>query len=82
MAMAVTQVRLPEKLDRDLNTLVKKGVYANKSDAVRDAVRRLTLQNMIGIIPNTGNSVKEVREIRKKLSKEKFELDELNKLVK
>lgn len=78
MAMAVTQVRLPEKLDKDLTTLVKKGAYANKSDAVRDAVRRLTLQNMIGIIPNTGDSVKEIREIRKKLSEE-FKLNEQKK---
>ncbi len=37
---------------------------------VRDAVRRLVLDKIVGIIPNTGDSVKEVREIRKKLSAE------------
>lgn len=34
----------------------------------------------IGTLPNTGDSVKEVREIRKKLSKEKFDLEEINNL--
>ena len=42
---------------------------------------KLTLDKMIGIIPNNGDSVKEVRKIRKKLSKQKFDLDEINKLI-
>ena len=81
MTMSVTQVRLPEGLEKELNVLVKRGLYSNKSDAVRDAVRRLILDKQIGSIPNTGDSVKEIREIRKKLSKEKFDLDEINKLA-
>ena len=44
-------------------------------------VRKLVLDKMIGILPNTGDSVNEIREIRRKLSKEKFDLNELNKLV-
>ena len=79
--MSVTQVRLPEGLEKELDVLVKRGLYSNKSDAVRDAVRRLVLDKQIGSIPNTGDSVKEIREIRKKLSKEKFDLDKINKLA-
>lgn len=84
MTMSVTQVRLPDGLVKELDNLVKSGLYANKSDAIRDAVRRLTLNKMIGIIPNTGDSVKEIREIRKKLSKQvkSFkDTEELNRLV-
>jgi Arc/MetJ-type ribon-helix-helix transcriptional regulator len=82
MTMSVTQVRLPEGLDKELDVLVKTGIYTNKSDVIRDALRRLILEKQIGSMPNTGDSVKEVREIRKKLSKEKFDLDEINKLAK
>jgi Arc/MetJ-type ribon-helix-helix transcriptional regulator len=81
MTMSVTQVRLPEGLEKELNVLVKRGLYSNKSDAVRDAVRRLILDKQIGSIHDTGDSVKEIREIRKKLSKEKFDLEEINKLA-
>ncbi len=84
MGMSVTQIRLPKGLEKELDVLVDSGFYATKSDAVRDAVRRLILDKMVGIIPNIGDSVKEVREIRKKLSKEiksSKDLEELNKLV-
>ena len=80
--MELMQVRLPEKLIQEVNNFVKKGIYSTKSDVIRDAIRRLTLEKMIGILPNTGDSVKEVREIRKKLSKEKFDFKKLNKLIK
>jgi Arc/MetJ-type ribon-helix-helix transcriptional regulator len=66
MTMSVTQVRLPEGLEKELDVLVKRGVYTNKSDVIRDALRRLILEKQIGSIPNTGDSVKEIREIRKK----------------
>ncbi len=82
MGMSVTQVRLPEGLEKELDVLVKRGFYSTKSDAVRDAVRRLILDKVAGIIPDTGDSVKEIRKIRKKLSKEKIDLDEINKLAK
>ena len=82
MTMSVTQVRLPEGLIKEVDRLVDKGMYTNKSDVIRDALRRLILEKQIGSIPNTGDSVKEIREIRKKLSKEKFDLDEINKLAK
>jgi len=82
MTMAVTQVRLPEGLIKEMDKLVDKGMYTNKSDVVRDALRRLILEKQIGSIPNTGDSVKEIRELRKKLSKEKFDIDKINKLRK
>ena len=81
MAMELMQVRLPEKLIKEVDRFVKKGYYSTKSDVIRDAVRKLILEKMIGIIPNTGDSVKEVREIRKKFSEEKFDLKKLNRLV-
>jgi len=81
MTMSVTQVRLPDGLIEEVDKLVDKGLYTNKSDAIRDAVRRLVLNKQIGSIKDTGDSVKEVREIRKKLSKEKTDLDEINKLA-
>jgi len=82
MEMAVTQVRLPEGLITEIDKLVDKGFYTNKSDVIRDAIRKLVLEKQIGSIPNTGDSVKEIRKIRKKLSKEKFNLNELNQLGK
>ena len=81
MTMSVTQVRLPDGLIEEVDKLVDKGLYTNKSDAIRDAVRRLVLNKQIGSIKDTGDSVKEVREIRKKLSKEKIDMDEINKLA-
>ena len=68
--MTVAQVRLPEGLMDEIDSLVEKGLYINKSDVIRDAVRKLILEKQIGTIANTGDSVKEIREIRKKLSKE------------
>ncbi|MBN1385561.1 ribbon-helix-helix protein, CopG family [Candidatus Woesearchaeota archaeon] len=74
MSMSVVPIRLPEGLVKDIDMLVKKGDYASRSDVVRYAVRKLVkkveLKDLIGIIPNTGDSVKEVREIRKRLSRE------------
>lgn len=78
--MSASQVRLPDALAKELGYLVNKGLYSSKSDAIRDAVRKLVLENQIGTIKNTGNSVAEVRKIRKKLSREKFSLKEINKL--
>ncbi|MBU4284327.1 MAG: ribbon-helix-helix domain-containing protein [Nanoarchaeota archaeon] len=80
--MAVTQVRLPEGLITEIGKLVNKGFYTNKSDVIRDAIRKLVLEKQIGSIPDTGDSVKEIREIRKKLSKEKFNLNKINQLNK
>ena len=81
MVMDTIQVRLSHGLVGKIDELVETGVYSSRSDVLRDAVRRLVLDKLIGILQNKGDSVKEVREIREKLSKEKFELEEINKLI-
>lgn len=80
--MLVSQVRIPEKLIEEVNKLVKKGFYSSKSDVIREAIRKLVLEKQIGSIPNIGDSVKEVRKIREKLSKKKINLDDINNLAK
>lgn len=74
--MTVTQVRMPDGLMKEVDKLVSKGLYANKSDAVR----KMIMEKYVGIIPDTGDSVKEIREIRKILSKQTHRLKELNQL--
>ena len=64
-----------------MDGMVETGIYANRSDVVRDAVRRLVLSQVAGIIPDSGDSVKDIRKLRKKLSKEKFDLRKINQLV-
>ena len=80
MAMQMTQVRLTKGLIGKIGELVDKGYYSNKSDAIRDAVRRLVWEKEVGTLPNTGDSVQEIRKIRARLSKEKFDLKSINKL--
>lgn len=79
--MDTVQIRLSHGLIEKIDDFVETGIYANRSDVIRDAVRRLVLDKLIGIIPDTGDSVKELKKIRAKLSKEKFNLDEINKLA-
>ena len=81
MVMDTLQVRLSHGIVEKVDDLVETGIYANRSDVIRDAVRRLILDKLVGIILNTGDSVKEVKEMRKKLSKEKFNLEAINKLA-
>jgi len=82
MVMDTVQIRISHGLVERIDDLVNTGLYSNRSDVVRDAVRKLVLDRMIGSIPNTGDSVKEIRAIRKKLSKEikSFkDIEELNR---
>lgn len=82
--MDTVQVRLSHGLVESMDSLVNTGIYSSRSDVIRDAVRRLVLNNLVGIIPNTGDSVKEMREIKKKLSKEikSFkDIEEINQLI-
>ncbi len=80
MTTEIAQARLPTGLIKEMDSLVKKGMYSNRSDVIKDAVRRLVLNNLVGILPDTGDSVSEIRELRKKMSKKKVNLKELNKL--
>lgn len=81
MAMETMQIRMNQGLTKRLDALVKTGIYQNRSEAIRDAVRRLVLKEMVGITPNKEDSVKQIRNIRKKLSKQEFNLNEINKLA-
>lgn len=81
MVMDTIQVRLSHGLVERIDDFVGMGIYANRSDVIRDAVRRFVLDKFVGVIPDTGDSVKEVREIRKILAKEKFNLEDINRLA-
>jgi len=81
MVMDTIQVRLSHGIIEKVDELVEIGVYSSRSDVLRDAVRRLVLDKLVGIIQNKENSVKEVKALRKKLSKEKIDLEEINKLA-
>lgn len=81
MVMDTIQVRLSHGLVDRIDAFVETGIYANRSDAIRDAVRRLVVDKLVGIIPDMGDSVKEVKKIRAKLSKEEFDLNAINKLA-
>jgi Arc/MetJ-type ribon-helix-helix transcriptional regulator len=70
MVMDTFQIRMNKELVKRIDTMVKGGLYSNRADVIRDAVRRFILAREVGSIKNTGNSVKEIRKIRDKLSKE------------
>jgi len=81
MTTSVAQVRLPTGLLKEVDKLVDKGMYTNRSEFMRESIRKsLGISSLIGIIPNKGDSVKQIRAIRKKLSKEPIDLDEINSL--
>ena len=63
-----------------IDSLVNLDIYANRSDVIRDAVRRFVWEKEVGSILNKGDSVKQVREARKTLSKQKIDLNKINKL--
>ena len=44
MVMETVQIRLTEKQIRSIDAFVKRGVYPNRSEAVRDAVRKLVTE--------------------------------------
>ena len=76
--MELAQVRLPKEVIKQMDSLVKRGLYSNKSDFMRASIRRALIEAQIGSIKNTGDSVKEIKEIRKLLSKKDINLDEIN----
>ena len=81
MVMDTIQVRLGPGLVKKIDLLVDTGVYSSRSDVLRDAVRRLVLDKLIGLISDEEDSVAQVKNLRKRLSKEKFDLNEINKLA-
>ena len=81
MVMDTIQIRLSHGIVEKIDGLVGTGIYASRSDVIRDAVRRLVLDKLVGIVSDTGDSVNEVKELRKRLSKEKFSVEEINRLA-
>ena len=80
MVMDTLQIRLGSGLIKRIDSFVKIGVYSNRSDVIRDAVRRFVWEKEVGTVFLKGNSVDLVRKAREKLSKEKMDLDEINNL--
>ena len=80
MSMVITQTRLPKKLVEQIENIVKQGSYENKSDFIRDAIRKKIFEEMAHSVDINGDAVKEVRKTRKILSKQKIDLDEINSL--
>ena len=80
MTTVITQVRLPKGIVKEVDKLVTKGLYTNKSDVIRDAIRKLILEQQVGTLKNSSNSISEVKNARRKLSKEKINIEELNNL--
>ena len=79
MVMETMQIRMNEKLVKEVDKVVKSGFYANRADVIRDAVRRFVWEREVGSIKNNNrNSVEEVRKIRNRLSKEKIDMQEMN----
>jgi Arc/MetJ-type ribon-helix-helix transcriptional regulator len=80
MVMDTLQIRMNQALLKRVDSLVKSGIYSNRADVIRDAVRRFVWEKEIGSINHKGNSVEEIRKIRQKLSSENVDLDEINNL--
>ena len=82
MVMDTLQIRMNKELLKRIDALVKTGVYANRADVIRDAVRRFVWEKEVGTISPVGNSVEIIRKTRKVLSKgiKKEDMEEINKL--
>lgn len=78
MVMDTLQIRMNKELLKRIDSMVKSGVYSNRSDVIRDAVRRFVWEKEVGSVIFKGNSVEQIRKIRQQLSKEKINLDEMN----
>ena len=80
MVMDTLQIRMNGGLLSRIDSMVKSGIYSNRADVIRDAVRRFVWEKEVGSVSNKGNSVKAIRKVRKKLSGKKVDLNEINNL--
>ena len=82
MVMDTLQIRINQGLLKRIDSLIKTGVYSNRADVIRDAVRRFVWEKEVGSISYKGYSVELVRKARNLLSKNisKEKLDEINNL--
>lgn len=80
MVMDTLQIRINKELLKRIDLLVKSGIYSNRADVIRDAVRRFVWEKEVGSISPKGKATEQVRKLREKLSREKIELDRINNL--
>lgn len=80
MVMDTLQIRMNRQLVKIIDSLVRTGIYANRADVIRDAVRRFVWEKEVGSMPYKGNSVEMVRKVREKLSKKNIDLKRINNL--
>ncbi len=71
MVMDTLQIRISKELLKRIDALVKSGIYANRADVIRDAVRRFVWEKEAGSVSPKGKSTEQIRKIREKLSKDK-----------
>jgi len=69
MVMETIQIRLTSKLVEKLGDLVKQGYYPNKSEAVRDAVRRLILEHELGELGEEMEQAEVKKKVAEKVNK-------------
>lgn len=77
MVMDTLQIRINKGLVKRIDSLVKTGIYSNRSDVIRDAIRRFVWEKEVGTVSNKKISAK---EIRNRLSREEIDLDKINSL--
>jgi len=74
MAMELVQIRLSKEVIDQIDHLAKVEGYSSRSEVIRDALRKKIfskeLRNQVGSIPDSGDSVAEVKEIRRRLSRD------------
>lgn len=79
MVMDTLQIRMNKGLLNSVDNLVKTGIYSNRSDVIRDAVRRFVWEKEVGSVFNDGeNSVNKIRKIRKELSENPIDINKIN----
>lgn len=75
-AMETVQIRLTGDLIKMVDRLVERGLYSSRSEAVRDAVRKLVVESEIGSLAEKRaekTSVELVKEVRGKIWRECLE---------
>ncbi len=64
MTEKTIQARIPEKLYEDLEDRIKSGIYSNRSEVIREALRKLFSEERKDV-----NAWKKTSDIGKKISK-------------
>ena len=64
--MIPVQIRFTKKIIEQIDRLVEEGVYSNRSEAIRDATRRLVIGSNTQEFANLGVAVNRTPEILKR----------------